>query len=545
MLYHLSQGSMLTPMRLLVTFLLWATLPLAAQTTPPTAASPSSDAALAGFDGLVAETLQKWNVPGLAVSIVKDGQIVLSKGYGVRDPAVGQPMTRDTIFPIASMSKAFTSFAAGLLVDEGRLNFDVPVGAYLPGFVLKDPSATGGLTLRDMLSHRSGLPRHDSLWYHNSTITREGLLARMRFLDPSAPLRSKWQYNNVMFLLAGLVVDRVSGQSWESFTEQRIFQPLGMTRTMFSPGRAAADPDHSGGREVLAGKAVNVPLFVTSPILNPAGGVYSTAGDLANWMLVHLEHGAFRGKPVIQPATLAELHRTQMVTGATVRDPEIVPSGYGLGWFTDVFRGHPMVSHGGNLNGSSTLIALLPEKKLGVTVLVNHGHSELRDALVKTIFDRYLGAAGKDWTGEALARKTAAEAAEVSARANKGGSRTPNTQPSHALADYAGDYADPGYGPLAIRLEANGLAVKFKDDSSPLEHWHYDVFDAATRDVENLWLDTRLQFVTDLAGRISAAQIVMDPNVAPVVFKKQPDANCPIRPFSNGWPARTSLPGNG
>jgi hypothetical protein len=183
-----------------------------------------------------------------------------------------------------------------------------------------------------------------------------------------------------------------------------------------------------------------------------------------------------------------------------------------------------MVSHGGNLNGVSTLVALIPEKRLGVTVLVNHGGSELRDALTKAILDRFLGASGKDWTAEALARKTAGEASEVSARKNKGGTRVAGTRPSHSLADYAGSYFDPGYGPLTISSEKGQLIGRFNDDSSPLTHWHYDVFDASTTDVESLWLDGRIQFVGDLAGRISAVQVAMDPTVSPITFKKQPDA---------------------
>jgi hypothetical protein len=327
-----------------------------------------------------------------------------------------------------------------------------------------------------------------------------------------------------MFVLSGLAIDRVSGKDWETFTEERVFKPLGMTRTMFSPKRAAADADHIGGREVLNGKSVSVPLFRNTPILNPAGGVYSTADDLANWMAVHLSNGMFKGKQIIQPGTLADMHRTHMVTGATIRDPEIVPTGYGLGWFTDNFRGQRMVSHGGNLNGISTLVALIPDKRLGVTVLVNHGSSELRDALTKAIIDRFMGATGKDWVGEALARKTAGEASEVAARQNKGGSRVGGTRPSHALADYAGSYFDPGYGPLTIKTQKGQLVGTYNDDSSPLGHWHYDVFDASTSDVESLWLDGRVQFVTDLAGRISAVQVVMESTVAPAVFKKQPDS---------------------
>ena len=507
--------------------LLWSSAPAAAQTAPPapvTAPAPTNAQALAGFDRYVEETLAAWGVPGVAISVVRDGEIVLNRGYGVRDPDGGAPMTSDTIFPIASMSKAFTSFGAGLLVDEGRMSFDTPVVAYLPGLALDDPAATQGLTLRDMLSHRSGMPRHDAVWYHNAALTREQLLGRMPHLAFSAPLRARFQYNNIMFVLSGLAVERTASEEWERFTERRIFRALDMDRTMFSPQRAAADRNHSKGREVLNGRQVTVPLFRNTPILNPAGGVYSTADDLANWMLVHLSGGEFRGRRIIQPSTLADTHRTQMASGATVRDPEFVPIGYGLGWFTDIYRGRPMVEHGGNLPGVSTLVAMLPGERLGVTVLVNHGGSELRDALARAIIDRFLGASGKDWVGEALARKRAGEAAEVTARQAKGGSRVAGARPSHPPADLAGTYVHPGYGPLTIGLRNGILAGTYNDDSSPLTHWHYDVFDATTEDPENALLDARIQFVSDFYGRVSGVRIAIEPAVEPALFERRPEA---------------------
>jgi len=536
--------------------LLLAPISVGAQTASPSAAAtpaPTNAQALAGFDRYVEETLAAWGVPGVAISVVRNGEVVLNRGYGVRDPDGRAPMTSDTIFPIASMSKAFTSFGAGLLVDEGRMSFDAPVVTYLPGLALDDPAASQGLTLRDMLSHRSGMPRHDAVWYHNEALTREQLLGRMPHLDFSQPLRARFQYNNIMFVLSGLAVERVAGEDWERFTERRIFRALDMDRTMFSPQRAAADRNHTQGREVLNGRQVTVPLFRNTPILNPAGGVYSTADDLANWMLVHLSGGQFQGRQVIQPSTLADIHRTQMAGGATVRDPEFVPIGYGLGWFTDIYRGRPMVEHGGNLPGVSTLVALLPDERLGVTILVNHGGSELRDALTRALIDRFLGASGKDWVGEALTRKRAGETAEVSGRQAKGASRIAGTRPSHALADYAGSYSHPGYGPLTIRLDEGTLTGTYNDDTSPLAHFHYDVFDATTENPEHVLLDSRVQFLSDFYGRISGVRMAIEPAVEPAVFERQPDARLSDPAFLarltgsydlGGSPVIVSLAGN-
>lgn len=513
----------------------------------PTAASapgvPTSTA-LAGFDEYVAQTLAEWDIPGLAISVVRDGEVVLAGGYGARDPVSSAAMSENTIFPIASMSKAFTSFSAALLVDEGRMSFDAPVSTYLPGLALHDPAASAGLTLRDMLSHRSGLPRHDGIWYHNAGLTREALIPRMPHLEESAPFRARFQYNNIMFVLSGLAVERVAGEPWEAFTRARIFTPLGMTRTMFSPDQAAADPDHTSGTEILNGERINVPLFRNTPILNPAGGVYSTAADLAAWMRVHLSEGRLGERQIVTPATLADMHATHMVTGATIRDPEIVPTGYGLGWFTNIYRGRGMIQHGGNLNGVSTLVAMIPEARLGVTVLVNQGGSELRDAMARAVLDRFLGETGKDWVGEALARKQAGEALEVEARANLGESRVRGTDPSHAVADYAGTYFHPGYGELTISREGRALAAAFNDDRSPLEHFHYDVFDAATEDVENLLLDGRIQFQMDMYGRVSALRTALEPQIAPIEFARQADARLSDPAYLSGLAGEYDFAGN-
>ncbi len=501
--------------------------PAIAQTTANASefgqARPGDDQALAGLDEEIARTLEAWNVPGVAVAVVRDGRVVLSRGYGVRHPDSRAPMDADTIFPIASMSKAFTSFGAGLLVDDGRMSFDAPVTTYIPELRAADPAATQGLTLRDMLSHRSGMPRHDAVWYHNEGLTRADLVARMPGLAFSAPLRTQFQYNNIMFILAGLAIDRVTDSSWEAFTERRIFEPLDMDRTTLSPDRVGSDPNHASGREIVNGQAITVPLFRNSVILNPAGGVYSTVDDLANWMRVHLDNGRLGERQIIQPATLADMHRTHMPLGVTIREPERVPVGYGLGWFTDIYRGRQVVQHGGNLPGVSTLMALMPGERLGVTVLVNHGASGLRDALTWAIFDRFLGERGRDWLGEALARKRAGEQSEVAARANRGATAVAGTRPSHELADYAGTYRHEGYGPVTVTLAGNSLVARFNDDSSPLTHFHYDVFDATVTDPTNLLIESRLQFMMDSWGRVSGLQTMIEASLPPATFVRQPE----------------------
>ena len=293
----------------------------------------------------------------------------------------------------------------------------------------------------------------------------------------------------------------------------------------------AADPDYSTGTEIRIGKRVNVPLFRNEPLMAPAGGIYSTADDLSHWMTVHLTDGMYDGRRIIQPATLREMHTLQMPTGYTPDHPEVIPTGYGLGWFTEIYRGRPAVQHGGDLNGVSTLITLIPADRLGVTVLVNQGQSELPYSMTRVVLDRMLGLPALDWNGDALKRKLASESEDVAGRGNKEASRVKGTQPSHKLADYSGVYEDAGYGRVAVKLEGKGLVATYNDDSSGFVPWHYDVFDATTQDVENIWIDGRMQFVTDQAGRIAAVSIVMEPQVASIVFKKLPDPKLSDRTY--------------
>ncbi len=499
-----------------------ATPAIAADQSQHPASGPA--APLAGFDTHVEQVLHDWNVPGVAVSIVKDGKPVLIKGYGVRDPATGQPMTEDTIFPVGSISKGFTTFSAGLLVDDKKLGFDTPAYTYLKGFTLREPATTVGLTIRDMLSHRSGYPRHDIILFNNSQLKRDELLDRIPYLEPTQPLRTGFQYNNIMFTLAGLTVERVAGTEFESFVSNRIFRPLNMQRTMFGYDRAAKDPNHSGGRIDVDGKPVTVPLYRMTPVLSPAGGIYSNARDLTNWMLVQLGGGRFEDRQIIEAATLAELHRTQIPRNSGGRDPELLPIGYGMGWFTDSYRGHLRLTDPGEIWGSTTIVALLPAKRLGVTVLVNHGASELPELLSLEIMDRFLGVTGKDWVGEGLARKKAGEAVTPSSGNNNSIALAAVAPASHPLVDYAGRYRHPGYGPLDVTLEGGRLVGRFNDEQAPLDHRSYDVFQSKSAAPGSFWQDRRLQFVSDFEGQVSSVQLVAEPALPAVAFVRLPDA---------------------
>lgn len=495
---------------------------LQAQPAPQASRSvPVADAkALAGFDQFIAETIAKWNVPGIAVAIVRDGRVVLSKGYGVRDIDSGAPVTKDTIFPLASVTKSFLSFDVGLLIDEGKLDLDAPIRTYLPTFTLKDSRTSEMLTLRDILSHRSGMPRHDGVWYLNGSLSREDLLSRVPYLDATAPLRTKFQYNNLMYGIASLAVERAAGENWEAFTARRVFDPLGMKRTAISDEWILSDPNHMKGADERDGKLVSMPMPRLSPAARAGGGIYSTVDDLTRWMNLALSGKGPDGKEMIKARTLAELQQPQMLMGSGRVSPEgVLATGWALGWETELYRGERLVSHGGNVPGVSTDVALLPDRNFGVAVLVNR-LSQLPTMIAQTVIDRFLDLAPIDWSGKALEASKRQAESQAKARASARSKRVTGTQPSHKLADYVGDYADPGYGTIRIRLGQNGLTAQINDEVGPLEHWHYDIFSGMSADPYSLLHGQQLLFTADFDGKISGVQTRMEPTVPPIQFKR-------------------------
>jgi CubicO group peptidase (beta-lactamase class C family) len=333
--------------------------------------------------------LEKWRAPGVAIAIVSDGKVMLAKGYGVRDLTTGKPMTERTLFSIASITKQFTALSAGLLVDDGQMEFDAPIRRYIAAFETSDPLATNAITIRDLLSHRSGLPELTFL-ERSDRRSRQEIVAGLRHIEGLAPLRSQWIYSNTGYGVVARAVELAAGVPWEQFVDDRIFEPLGMRRTTFSYEQIRGDSDQMRGTMWVNGKTVPVPITQPSG-LSSAGGIYSTAEDLGKWMLLHLSEGQAGGGQIVTPATLRELHRTSIPTPWGSAAPEVVPIGYGMGWFTELHRGEQMVMHGGNNYGVSTLLGLLPQRGVGVVVLTNQNSSLLTYPVMRAVFDRFMG----------------------------------------------------------------------------------------------------------------------------------------------------------
>ena len=479
-------------------------------------------AALEGFDKVAEEGLKALKVPGVAMVVIKDDKIAYARGFGFKDVEKKLPVTPDTIFAIGSSSKAFTVFALGKLVDQGKVEWDKPVRNYIPWFQLYDKSAGERLTVRDLVMHDSGLPRHDLVWYNNQKVSREELVRRLPYLQPSADLREKWQYNNLMYLTAGFLVEQLTGQKWEDAVRSLVFEPLGMKRANFSVLESQKDADFSFPY-VTDDKGFKKIPFRDISIIGPAGSINASVNEMANWAVVQLNNGKFGGAQLVNTATVADMHVSHMAMGAESTTPEILAETYGMGWFTDVYRGHRRFHHGGNIDGFSAMVSALPNDGLAFVVLSNMNGSALPELLVRTAADRILGVEAKDWIGEAAKKIAQAEEAEKKAEEKKGTRRVQGTKPAHALADYAGDYVNSGYGDLKIELAGNRLAFTYNGITNPLEHWHYETFNGIKAD-DPTFTDFKLTFRTDLNGRVASLTGIFDAAVDEIVFRKKPEA---------------------
>jgi CubicO group peptidase (beta-lactamase class C family) len=479
---------------------------------------------LEGFDAVVDKAIKDFKVPGLAMAVVKDGQVIYAKGFGKRDVAKDLPVTPQTLFAIGSCTKAFTTFVMGTLVEEGKLEWDTPVRTYLPGFRMSDPIATESITPRDLVTHRSGLPRHDMVWYNNARFTGKDLIPRLAHFDFTEPLRSKFQYNNLMFVVAGHLIETIDGRSWEQAIRARIFQPLGMTSSNVSVVDSQKASDFAQPYDEQEGKVRVIP-FRDITNVGPAGSINSNVLDMGRWVAVHTHGGKLGSQAIISPAVLNELHTPQMTTGQPSQKKEISPGSYALGWGVDTYRGHRRVHHGGAIDGFTAETCLFPDDGLGIVVLNNKKSSPLPSLIGQQASDRLLGLEPIDWLAEALDRRTKSLAAEKEAKKKKETVRRSGTHPAHPLEEYAGDYQHPGYGPLKVELRDGRLVSSYNGIEATLEHWHFEVFDAPKADNDPALADfnMKFQFQTNFKGYVDAVAVPLEPSVKPIVFTKHPD----------------------
>ena len=464
--------------------------------------------------------MNEFEVPGIAVAVMKDGHVIVAKGYGVRKLGEPAPVDANTLFGIASNTKAFTTAALAILVDDGKLAWSDPVTKYLPAFALYDPYVTHELTIRDLVSHRSGLGlgAGDLMFWPDTDFTRDQVLAHARFIKPASSFRSKYAYNNMMFIVAGQVVQAVSGMGWEDFIRERIFAPLGMTSTRisstsFEPGDNVAYPHSRGWRQ----EGPLTPIHMTKDVTwAPAAGIKTSVNDLSKWIIVQLNRGRLdNGKHLFSEAQSRQLWSAQTIIPiseppAPLKAAKPSFAAYGLGWSLRDYRGHKVVGHGGALTGMLSQVSMIPDQNLGVIVLTNQEESGAMASITNLIFDYYLNAPPTDWIAAYHEARNEALRKAADAEKKQDSERVAHANPSLELAKYAGTYRDAWYGKAIVSYDDGKLGLRMTHTPAmiaDLEHWHYDTFKAVFRD--KTIPDAFVTFSLDNEGRI--AEMTMAP----------------------------------
>lgn len=464
--------------------------------------------------------LAVWEPPGFAVGVVYDGKVVFLEGFGYRNLEDSLPVTPQTLYAIGSTTKAFTTVAMGMLSDDGLLDWNEKVINYLPDFRLKDEYATLHMTAIDLVTHISGMPRHDLLWY-NSPFSREEIFERMRYLDFNEELRASFQYNNLMFMTAGYMVGKLANTTWEDFVEENILLPLEMLNTNFSVTVSQQSDDYALPY-TYEDDSVVLTEFRNLDNVGPAGSINSCIEDMVNWLMLNLNKGKFNGRRLISEVELERIHTPHVIAGAMSPSQykENSFAAYGLGWAVQYYRGHRRVWHNGGIDGFYTHLNLYPDDDLGIITFVNLPGNRVIDVVSYYIADLFMGLKPVDWNSRFKGIDIGEEEEKEDEEPEKE-EPVKNTKPSHRLEDYAGQYEHPAYGTLAIEYRNKKLFAAFNNIQTRLEHWHYDVF----RATDDAWEDTRVNFLANIKGDIDRISVPLEPAVDNIIFTKKPDAH--------------------
>ncbi len=490
------------------------------------------DKRLTGLDSAFARVISLWKGPGFAIAVVEKDRVIYAKGFGYRNAEQKLPVTVNTLFAIGSCTKAFTASLVGSLEAGGKVDIDKPVRNYLPELKFYNDEMNDHITLRDMMCHRTGLPRHDYSWYFFTTSSRDSLLKRIQYMEPSAPVGQKWQYNNFMFMAQGVLIEKLSGQSWESNLRSNIFAPLGMTRSNLSIKELEKDADAATGYELKdSGGAEKIHKLDYYEInaMGPAGSINSSVMEMTSWLRTWIHGGKYNGKEIIPASFVKDAMSSQMLIGAALPDAEhrdIYFSTYGLAWSLGSYRGHYRVEHGGNIDGFSASTCFFPADSIGIVVLTNQNNSAIPSIVRNLIADKILGLKYIDWNTELKARADKGRELQKQAERSKVASTIVHTTPSHALKDYTGLFENKGYGTMEIRLENDSLFIHVMQKIWWLRHFEYDWFEILPKDKEG-HIDTsdnplKTEFRTSADGEINELDLPFEPTLKPLPFVRTP-----------------------
>ena len=478
---------------------------------------------LQGFDSYMEKILKDWNAPGVGVGIVIKDKLVFAKGYGYRDYGKKLPFTPTTLCQIASNTKLFTAVAAGMLVEEGKLTWDKPVRESVPAIHFYDDALNNNVTLGDMLSHRTGITRHDMIWY-KADLPRMELFARLKYMEPKEPLRQTFLYNNMMYAAAGYLIELQSGKTWEEFVRERIFQPLDMNASVYSVAEMLKQDDHgvpfTEKRDTT--ELYKIPYYEDTAGVAPCGAIISNIQMMSHWLIALMNEGKYGNKQVLPPNVLKATLEPAIALPNTLAETrgfwELFNSTYGMGRSTTSYRGHLLTYHGGDLDGFHSQISFMPQERIGVIVFVIGDHcASLYNTVSFNVYERLLGLDQTPWSERLLEIRMKAKKAGTEARAKSGADRVPNTQASHPLAGYVGEYQHPAYGVLKIGMKDGQLQFDFHSIQLPLTRFHYDRFDTPDDELYGKW---SVNFVTNPQGDVATA--VMSLDEAEASFTRRP-----------------------
>ena len=472
--------------------------------------------------------LEATKAPGFAVAIVEGKKIIYAKGFGYSDYENKIPADANTLYAIGSSSKAFTSSILGQLRQEDKISFDDSPIKYIPDLKFHNDDMNNNIIIKDLMSHRTGLPRHDYSWYLFPTNNKDSLLLRIAHQEPFTGVRQQWYYNNFMFLAQGVIAERITGKSWEENIKERFFKPLGMSRSNVSIEELEKSDNAAIGYELKKDSIISKMDYYHIAGMSPAGSINSSVNEMSNWLITWINKGVFNDQQVLPQAYMAEAISSQMVINGALPDhefPDMHFANYGYGWILTSYRGHYRVQHGGNINGFSANVAFFPSDSIGVVVLTNQNGSDVPWLVRNTIADRMLKTEKTDWVQYNNELKLKSKEEEKSKTPT---AKIENTKPSHILQDYTGKYSNPGYGEFSITNQNDSLFANFKLEKWYLSHVNYDVFEPFK--VTESGIDTadsgtlRFNFHTNDGGEISLVKMKIEEALDHhIEFKHEPN----------------------